>query len=175
LELYWEGRVYLPTSENSERQNTIAKLRNNFILSRHLGKYGEVELDQKYNYYLQSRTAYKNSFTDEEGYNVTSTTLTKRMEIEHMLRLWGKIQDDVALGWTVGSSEEYWNKSAAAERARPGLRRWLVGPSLAFPITKRANFIFTYQDTVNRDENKAELWRFLPKNTQFALFSFINF
>lgn len=177
FEVYWEGRAYLPTSKNSKRAGLITRLRNNFILSRVFSRYFEMEYDQKFSYFVQSRSTYANTFTDEEGYERTAISTTKRMEIEHNLRAWGKITPQIALGWMAGEEESYWNKSDAENRSKPGERVWKTGPQLAFPVTSNANFIFAYEDRVNRDDKEAEknLGKFYARNTQFTLLSFIRF
>ncbi len=176
MELYWEGRAYLPTSKNSKRAGLITRLRNNFILSRVFSRYFEMEYDQKFSYFIQSRSAYSNTFNDEEGYERTVVSTTKNMEIEHSIRAWGKITPQVAVGWMVGSNEEYWNKSDAEQRSKPGRRVWVTGPQLAFPITNNANFILAYEDAVDRDNGDTkELGKFYSKNSQIGLFSFIRF
>lgn len=175
FELYWEGRFYLPTSKNSKQSGLITRARNNFILSRVFSRYFEMELDQKFSYFFQSRTVYSNTFRDEEGYEVNAISSTKRMELETHLRAWGKVTPEVAVGWSVGTEETYWNKSDAERKSKSGERKLLTGPGIAFPITNNANFIFTYQDVVNRDENPEQLGRFYADNTQFTLLSFIRF
>jgi hypothetical protein len=177
LALYWEGRMYLPTSENSQKAGTITRLRNNFILTKYLNQTFQVELDQKLNYYWQSQTTYKNHFVDEEGFDVNVVSGTKRSEFEHNLRMWGKIGPQSAIGWTIGTEDTYWNKSKAEGKAKPGERLLKTGPQIRFPLSNSANFIFTYEDKVDRDDraNRAEFGKFLAKNTQFTLLSFLSF
>lgn len=175
FEIYWEGRLYLPTSENSDRMGLIARVRNNFILSRYLNHFLAFEYDQKFNYYFQSRSAYSNSFQDEDGFDVTVTSLTKRTLFENGIRLWARLAPEVGAGWSIGTQDTSYNRSAALNKSKPDERMMRTGPQFRFPITTRANFILSYEDVVNRDLNPRELGRFLAKNTQLSLFSFFRF
>jgi len=175
LGVYWEGRFYLPTSKNSKKSGLITRYRNQFIVNRVFSRYFTMEYDQKFSYFFQSRSAYSNTFQNEEGYDVSVVSTTKNMEIEHVLRAWGRVTPTTAVGWQLGHEESYWNKSDAENRSKPGERIISTGPAVAFPITTNANFILSFQDVVNRDKNANELGKFYSKNTQLALLSFIRF
>lgn len=175
LNLYWEGRVYLPTSENSQRTQLITRLRNDFILSKVLNRYIETEYAQKFSYFLQSRTAYENSFEDEYGFPVETTSLTKKTEIDHWVQVWGKITPQTGVGWKLGWEDTTWNKSKELNRAKPREKILKTGPSVRFPVTSSANFILSYEDKVDRDQNPGELGQFLAKNTSWVLLSFLKF
>lgn len=172
--LYWEGRVYLPNSKNSKQSGLITRLRNDFILSRVFNKYFEMEYVNKFNYYAQSRTSYRNTFQDEDGYDVTVISSTKKTYMDHWLQAWGKITPQVGIGWKLGGEDTFWNKSDAENKSKPGERLWKTGPSLRFPLNDAVNFIFTYEDVVNRD-NAKDLGKFYAQNTQFTLLSFVRF
>lgn len=174
LGLYWEGRVYLPTSRNSKDSGLITRLRNDFILSRVFSRYFEMEYVQKFSYYIQSRTTYKSSFEDEDGYQVDAVSSTKRMNLDHWLQAWGKITPEFGIGWKIGGEDDYWNKSDVENKAKPGKRVWKTGPSVRFPLNDRVNFILSYEDLVDREESK-DLGKFYAKNTQFTLLSFVRF
>jgi hypothetical protein len=175
LELYWEGRVYLPTSKNSKKIGTITQFRNDFILSRVFSRYFEVELVQKLSYYVQSRTAYSNTFKDEDGFDRTVVSTTKKMEVFHGIAAWGKITSEAALGWELNLEDSHYNASAAENKSRPISRTISTGPAVAFPITSNANFILLFEDRVDRENKIAELGRFYSNNTQLSLLSFVRF
>ncbi len=173
--LYWEGRVYLPTSQNSSRSGLITRLRNNFIFSKALTNKFELEYDNKFSYFFQSRTANAITFRDEFDFEQTGVvSLTKKMEIEHRLSLWGKITPKVGLGWQVGAKDQFYNKSKAEARAKPGNREVKMGPQIRFPLNDSVNFIFSYEDVTTR-ENSQALGKFMAENTQFVLNSFVRF
>lgn len=174
LNLYWAGRIYLPTSKHSRKAQTITRLRNHFILTKPLGRHVEIEYDQKLNYYVQSRTSYDNSFEDEYGMHVDNWSLTKQAKIEQWVQAWYKITSQTGIGWKIGLEDEFWNKSKSLNRSKEPLRKIRTGPSLRFPATENISFIFTYEDTVERRQSD-QLGRFLAKNTQFTLLSFIRF
>jgi hypothetical protein len=152
----------------------ITRLRNDFIFSKVFSKYFEMEYTNKFSYYIQSRTAYRNSFEDEEGYEVNTISSTKKINMDHWLQAWGKITPQVGFGWKIGGEDDYWNESDAENKHKPGARTWKTGPSVRFPLSDSANFIFTYEDVVDRDDAK-DLGKFYAQNTQFTLLSFIRF
>ncbi|NJL25332.1 MAG: hypothetical protein HC902_09230 [Calothrix sp. SM1_5_4] len=140
-ELYWEGRIYLPTSSQSRKTGQIARLRNDLILSRVFSRYFETEYASKFSYYVQSRTAYANSFVDEDGFEVNNiASATKRMELDHWISLWGKITPRTGIGWMLGAEDQYWNKSEANRREKPAQYEWKTGPQIRFPFGESANF-----------------------------------
>lgn len=175
LGVYWEGRAYLPTSKNSKQSGLITRLRNNFIVSKVLNRHFELEYDNKFSYYFQSRSTYRNTFEDEDGYEVNAVSSTKQMSLDHRLSLWGKITPQAGLGWQVGGEDDYWNKSDAENKSKPGERMIKTGPAARFPLGDNMNFILTYEDKVNRDDNMKEFGKFRAENTQFTLLSFVRF
>lgn len=175
LGLYWEGRFYLPTSKNSQEGGLITRYRNEFILSKVFSRRWEINYDQKFSYYVQSRTAAPNNFIDENGFEVNATKATKRSELDHWFVGWYKFTPQTALGWMVGAEESTYNRSAAENKDKPVERKWKTGPQLRFPLTDRTNFILVYADKVDSAENRGEFGKFLAKNTEITLLSFIGF
>lgn len=181
LGLYWEGRVYLPTSPHSKKTGLITRLRNQFILSKVFSKHWEIEYDQKFSYYFQSRAAYRNQFEDADGFMIDTPSLTKRSELEHWVQVWGKITSKFGIGWKLGGEHTQWNSSQAEarnnedEKTKAHEHLIKTGPSVRFPLSDSVNFIFTYEDKVNRDKNLSELGQFRAQNTQFTLLSFVRF
>ena len=175
LGLYWEGRAYAPTSKFSRDTGMITRVRNQFILSKVFNRYMELEYDNKYSYYLQSRTTYSTSFEDEEGFPVENVAAsTKQQVLEQRLQLWGKVTPQFGVGWQLGANDETWNASAENNKNKPVLREWITGPSVRFPLNDNVNFIFVYEDRVDR-EDADELGKFYADNTQFTLLSFVRF
>lgn len=174
LSLYWEGRLYLPTSPNSKQSGLITRYRNEFILSRVFTRHFEMEFSNKFSYFFQSRSTYQNTYRDGFDYERTSASATKKMEVENRLAAWGKIDAETGIGWQLGTKETYVNESDAEDKHNPGRRELKTGPSIRFPFTKNANFIFNYEDVVDR-ENAKQLGKFYADNTQFTLLSFIKF
>ncbi len=175
FEVYWEGRLYLPTSNNSQRTGLITRLRNNFIFSHYINTFLSAEYDQKFNYFMQSRTAAPISFNDEDGYLQNVSSATKRTEFENNFRLWGRISGEISVGWTLGVTDSTYNKSKENNKYKPPERLANTGPQIRFPITNQADFIFAYTDEVDRSRNLSELGQFQAKNTGFQLLSFIAF
>ena len=175
MSVYWEGRVYLPTSKNSRQSSQIARARNEFIVSKVFSRYLEADYNQKVSYYVQSRSNYSNTFQDEYGFDHTVDSLTKQFELDHWLELWGKFAPQTGMGWQFGYRDTYWNHSQALNKSKPGEHRIKMGPEMRFSLSDNANFIFAYADEVNREHDMKEFGRFLAKNTSFTLLSFIRF
>ncbi len=175
IESYWEGRVYLPTSRHSKKTGLIGKLRNTINISKVFSPRFELEYANNYSYFVQSRTAYRNIFMDEDGYEVDVASATKQMDLDHWVTLWSKVSPTTGLGLQFGQEIAWWNASEVNRRDNRRQRQLKLGPSLRFPISKSANFIFSYTDTVDQDKNTAELGQFLASNTQFSLLSFLRF
>jgi hypothetical protein len=167
--------VYLPTGKFSQSMGMIARLRNEFIISKIFNRYVGVEYDQKFNYYLQSRTVYPVHFEDEDGFPVDALAATKRTELDHWVVVWGNLMPEISVGWKLGAEDTTWNRSAAENKSKPAEHLIKTGPSVRFPVGRLANFIFAYEDKVDADNNRAEFGRFLAKNTSFTLISFLRF
>lgn len=175
LESFWEGRLYLPTSEQSQKTGLIAKLRNSFNVSKVITRRIELEYSNEFSYNVQSKTAYRNTFVDEDGFEVTNTATTKKMDLEHRLTLWGKVSAATGAGLQLGQELQWWNASPENGKDARRQRTLSLGPVLRFPVTKNANFILAYSDSVDQDSRLQELGRFLAKNTQVSLLSFVRF
>jgi len=171
---YWEGRLYLPTSTHSRDSGKITSLRNELIFTKMFTRYWGLEYDQKLVYHMQSRTAYQNTFVNENGFTQTSASVTKKFETDHWINLWYKTSTDVALGWRLGGEDSWWHKSEAEGKTKPGEHLIKTGPSVRFSLSKKANFLLGYDDKVPYT-NRRELGKFLAKNTQVTLLSFISF
>lgn len=174
LGLWWEGRVYLPTSQNSSRTGLITRLRNNFIVNKVISKRFEVEYDQKFSYYFQSRSANEITFRDEFDFEQTATSLTKKIEYDQRMNFWYKLYPQTAIGWEIGTKDQYYNKSQAENKYKPAVREVRMGPSARFPLNDSVNFILVYEDVTDLEHSQA-LGKFLASNTQFILHSFISF
>jgi hypothetical protein len=175
FELYWEGRAYLPTSPNSKKTGMISRFRNDFILSKVFSKHWETEYVQKASYYWQSKSAYRNNFTDEDGFDVSVVSTTKHTELEHWVAAWYKITPEIGVSWRLGETQTSWNGSDEEDRPDRSEKVRITGPQIRFPITKNANFIFSYTDEVKHGVNEEELGQFQADNTEFTLLSFVRF
>jgi hypothetical protein len=161
---YWEGKIYLPTSKNSKKAGTIGAFRNQLNVAKKANRWLEFEAESKIKFFWQSNSTYKNSFEDEDGFEVNVVSSTKQNEFEHNLRMWAKPTPETGVGITFQMAEEYWYKSAPdiENKSKPGLKTMSIGPQVRFPIK------------VNRDENRSEFGQFKAKNSEFVLLSFIS-
>ncbi len=174
---YWEGRLYLPTSKHSQDSGLIARLSNKFIFSKVFSRYFEMDLTESQDYYHQSRTRYPATFTDEYGFEVKDVpSATRRFSFDHALTGWLKWDAKTGAGWRFTLSDDFYNKSDVPEnRYREPSRRISMGPQVRFELSNYANFILGYEDSVDRLDNSKEFGKFLAKNTEFSLLSFIRF
>lgn len=177
---YWEGRLYLPISQNSKDSGLITRVQNKLIFSKVFNKYFEIDLTETQDYYHQSKTRYANNFTDEYGFEVNAASATKRWSFEHALSAWVKYDYKTGVGWRITLEDEFYNKSdlpsnTPESRYRAPNRKISMGPQVRFELNDYANFIFGYADKVDRLENSAEFGKFLAKNSEFTLLSFLRF
>ncbi len=175
LGLYWEGRVYLPTSEFSQKSGMIARLNNKMIFTKVINRHVEFSYTNEVAYYHQSRTVYPVKFKDEYGFDVETSGATKRFSFGHDLDFWYKHTPDFGVGWSLGIEDEFYNKSEAERKYRRPNRMISTGPQMRFPLNDNVNFILIYSDKVDRLDNRQELGRFLAKNTEVILLSFVRF
>jgi hypothetical protein len=175
LGLFWEGRVYLPTSENSKRVGMITRLRNDFILNKVFSQKFEAEYVQKFNFLVQSRRTAPVSFEDEEGFAVNAVGVTKRTELDHWATAWYKYTPQTGFGLRFGAEQTTYNTSVTEGKSKPMQTILKFGPQIRFPLNDRANFILGFDDRIDTDINPQEMGRFLAKNTQLTLLSFVRF
>lgn len=172
---YWEGRVYLPNSKSSKDSGLITRLRNDIILTKMFSRSWALEYNNKLGYYQQSRRSYPVHFQDELGFDVEATAATKHWDLDHWLNLWARPTSTVSVGWALGEEVTNYNRSATEKKNKPEEHILKTGPTVRFPIGSHATFLLNYSDKVNRSENQPEFGRFLAKNSEVTLLSFITF
>lgn len=172
IEVFWEGRVYIPTSQHSQDTKMVTRLRNDLIFSKLLTHRVQLSYINKFNYYHQSRTAYRNTFIGDEGDEITVTSLTKRMEVDHWLELWYALNPETGIGFKVGGEDTWWNRSEIENKEKAPEHLLKVGPSFRFSLTNSMNFIFSVDSKV---AHISDLGRLNPEHINVALLSFIRF
>ncbi len=176
MAVFWEGRLYLPTSKHSQNSGLIGRVSNKMIFSKVFNRHFEIDLTEEQNYYHQSRTVYPLTFVDEYGFTAQDVPVaTKRFEFSHHFSVWGKFNPETGLGYRIGIEDSFFNKSEAENKYRTPDRVMTMGPQMRFAVSDKMNFIFGYADKVDRQKNQAEFGRFLAKNTEFTLLSFVRF
>ena len=174
--VYWEGRIYLPTSQQSKDTKLITRLRNDFIFSKYLNSHWVMEYASKLNYFYQSQSAYENSFVDENGFDVNLTSRTKNLSHEHWFSLWFRTVPEFSLGILAGWEDTYYNKSKNnLGKDKDNQHEYKLGPQLAFELSSNANFIFQISDNVNNKFNRSELGAFKSENVEMTLLAFVRF
>lgn len=183
ISVFWEGRIYLPTGEFSQKAKTIGSYRNQFIFNKILTRHVSLEYDQRITYNHQSRTAYLNRFENSKGETIEVASLTKAWEFRHRFQGWYRFNADTGVGLQVSFEDDYYNSSWENSRSlsreskltKGAKHEVKFGPALRFALSNKINFILNYADSVVADDNISELGQFKSKNTEVALLSFIRF
>jgi hypothetical protein len=174
--VFWEGRIYAPTSENSIDTKMISRVRNDFILSKYFSSQFVMEYISKFNYYFQSQTSFEGSFVDENGFDVNFTSRTRSIMYDHWFNLWYRVKQGLSYGFQIGWVENYFNSSDVNQgRDKAAEHEYKIGPQVAFELNDQANFIFQVSDNAINDENREELWQFKSENIRLTLLAFLRF
>ncbi|MCB9025379.1 MAG: hypothetical protein H6625_03605 [Bdellovibrionaceae bacterium] len=174
--VYWEARIYAPTSESSQDIKLISRFRNDFIFSKYITSEWVLEYVSKLSYYYQSQTAYENNFIDENGFEVSTVSRTKKLEYDHWLNIWFRLMPELSFGWLAGWEDTYYNKSNINNgRNKPGKHEYKMGPQVSFELSPKANFIFQVSENIINSENRQELAKFKNDNLEMTLLAFLRF
>lgn len=168
-------KLYLPTSDYSQTQRTIAKIRPEMFFEWAFGRFSSLTYVVKPDYYIQSQTAYfdKTTRTRDDGSYVTDPRhTTKIASVEHYLEL----DADMGRYWSVkpsiGFTEDWYNKSAAENL--PGAHLTYARTDLGFEIRPARWINFTVgienKAPLNRNKYGDKVALFRPKdNTVFLM------
>lgn len=189
IDVYWDGRVYLPLSKASRKQKMIGRLRSNFIFSRRITQALEVEWRNEFNYYHQSQTTYVASGINDQcevGDNAGPSN-TRRFAMDNWINIWYRLDRKWSLGLVTIFTEEVRNTSGTIEtsRQRNGRMKEIsvsMGPSVKWIANDNVSFIGTVSDRIQysgfhplSQDNLADLGKFKKENVEVTLSSFIRF
>ena len=173
--VFWEGRVYLPTSQTSQDMKMISRFRNDFVFSKYFSSEWVVEYVSKLNYFYQSQTAYPIQFIDENGFEVNTISRTKKLFYDHWFNIWYRFKPTLSVGWQAGWEDTYFNRSEANRGFnKPGRHVYKLGPQVAFELSSNANFIFQVAENLV-NENRKDLGKFRTENLHATLLAFVRF
>lgn len=189
IDVYWDGRVYLPLSKNSRRQKMIGRLRSQFILSRLVTQNVQLEWRNLINFYHQSKSTYTAQGTNDQcqvGDNAGPSN-TRRFRMENWLSTWYRVNRRWSLGVTAMFREDMRNQSSTVitSRQRNGRLKETslrFGPTVRWIASHNLSFIASYNDVLEysgfhpeRQDNLSDLGTFKSENTEVVLSSFIRF
>lgn len=179
IEVYYNFRTSLPTSESARAQKKIADFRNEFIFTKGLAARWDLEYWPKFTWFLQTQTAYIN-----EGGGVSNT---KRFQLDHRLTVYYRANQKVNLGWFVGGDDDWYNRSSVNNTSRMRFDRLnehslKTGPAVRWSAGKGLNFIANISNVVplwgfadNRKGELSDLGTFKGNQTEFTLLTFLSF
>lgn len=168
-EVYWEGRIYLPTSENSKNGKMISRFRNDLIIDKPLHRHLSLEYTQKLNKYFYADTVSFNSFG--------SLSNNKSWYLDHWVSLNYSIDADLIIGWNLGVESTWYYQSVSENKYRDPKHEYKTGPAVQFSLNRNFRFIFNLHNVVeDRDDDlDKKFGKFNTEDVELTLLSFISF
>lgn len=166
-------KLYLPTSQFSQNQEMIAKLRLEAYFEYAIGRFSSITWAVKPDIFWQSRTAYLNEDTPvwEDGeFKKDPRSTNKRYSLEHFVEVVVDINRYFALKPKVGFDED-WYYSSEAEKLEGGhVTKLKAGLGLEIRPVRGLTFTVGMQNstTLNSYRGK-DVAYFQPENTEYSL------
>lgn len=179
IEVYWDIRAYLPTSQSARDQRTILDIRNEFFITKRLAPRLELEYWPQFYSTVQSQAAYENDFGTFSN--------TQRFRLKQRLTTWYRASYKWQFGYFFGSEDRWFHRSKANDTSRQRNGRltehsYLMGPAVKWAATKRISFIANIANRVDsygfhpdQRDPIGDFWKPSIKNTEFTLLSFLSF
>lgn len=176
IQVYWEGRFYVPVGRQSLLENRIGRLRNDFILSKNLTQKIEINWVNNVNYYIQSRTTYITDIpqNEETGESLEVLTNTRQWRIDNRFDLWYKFTSDFGLGMQLGIRNDVFYQAPNQNRTKGSEVEYAFGPQLRFNAGELGNMIITVNNSVQREE-ASQLFKVKRERLAVALLAFYMF
>lgn len=154
IQVYWEGRFYIPVGQQSLLENRIARLRNDFIFSKNLTQKLEVNWVNNVNYYVQSKTTYYTDvpLNEETGERLNVLTNTRQWRIDNRFDLWYKFSYDFGVGMQFYARNDVFYQSPAQNRFKATETEYAVGPQVRFGMGDIGNMIISVSHRVPKDQ-----------------------
>lgn len=176
IQVYWEGRFYIPVGQQSLLENRIARLRNDFILSKNLTQKLEINWVNNVNYYVQSKTTY---YTDvplnaETGERLNVRTNTRAWRIDNRFDLWYKLSYETGVGFQFGVRNDVFHQAPNQNRFKGSEIEYSIGPQFRFSMGEIGNMILTVNHKVPK-EDFGQLLKVKTDNLAFTALAFYMF
>lgn len=176
IQVYWDGRLYLPVGQQSLLENRIGRIRNDFILSKYITQKVELVLWSKFNYYIQSRTTYVTDIpqNDETGETLEVLTNTKQWGNENWLDLWYRINYDYAVSLRIGNDIDRYYQAPNQGKFKDTAVRYHFGANMRFNVSDSINMIAGVKHEVAKADF-SQILKVDKDNIGFALLAFYSF
>lgn len=176
IQVYWEGRFYIPVGQQSRLENRIARLRNDFIFSKNLTQKWEVNWVNNINYYIQSRTTYVTDIpqNDETGETLEVLTNTRAWRIDNRFDLWYKYSYDLGFGMQFATRSDVFYQAPNQNRTKSSQLEYSFGPQVRFSMGDFGNMIASVSNTVPKQDFD-QLLNVKRETLAFALLAFYSF
>ncbi len=154
IQVYWEGRVYIPVGQQSLLENRIMRLRNDFILSKNLTQKLEINWVNNVNYYVQSKTTYYTDvpLNEEVGERLNVLTNTRQWRVDNRLDLWYKFSYDFGIGMQFYARSDVYYQAPVQYRFKDTETEYAVGPQVRFSVGDIGNMIFSVSHRVPKQD-----------------------
>jgi hypothetical protein len=154
--LKFKPRLFLPTSDASKEQGTIAKFRFEWEIKYYVGRYNNFRIYLVPNYYFQRNTVYLRPALGEKPAVLNTTMLA---DSEHGIEYSYDINKYFALKPAIGFEESWSNTSQAnTDREKVQYRKssWYYGGGLEINPSRDFGFtlgVRTSKDMINTDKS----------------------
>lgn len=160
-------RIFLPTSESSRQQKTLAKLGGWFIFSHPFGDSWELNFHTKGYYYWQSQKSY------DGGKSYPSHT--KKYKWENYFELGKMFNETFGFSATFGLTMEEKNGSDLYNDEARHVNTLKTGVSIRYNYAWYLNFIFGIDNQIYNVNNQQDHTLLQPDDLQFILLTFFRF
>ncbi len=159
-------RLFLPTSQSSRDQKTLAKLGGWFIFSHPLGDSWEINFHTKGYYYWQSQKSYSVDGRLKQ---------TKKYKWENYFEVGKMFNEKFGFTFNFGLTMEEKNSSEVYEQEARHINTLKTGISLRYNYAWYLNFIFGIDNQIYNVNNQEEHTLLQPEDMQFILLTFVRF
>lgn len=160
-------RIFLPTSESSKLQKTLAKLGGWFIFSHPFGDSWELNFHTKGYYYWQSQKSY-------DGGN-SYPSHTKKYKWENYFELGKMFNETFGFSASLGLTMEEKNGSDVYGDEARHVNTLKAGISVRYNYAWYLNFIFGIDNQIYNVNNEQDHTLLQPDDLQFILLTFFRF
>lgn len=167
-------KVYLPTSEYTQKAKTIARIRPEAYVTLPIGRYSYVTYAFKPDYYFQSQTAYYDDTTPTraDGSFVTDPRRTNKIaSLEHYVELTLDINKYFSSKTSLGFDEDYYYGSAAEGLSGGHATFGTAAVGLEIRPFRGLRFILSVQNkpSLNTSRSVEKVAYFRPRDNSIVL------
>ena len=154
-DIFWSGRVYVPTSKNSQRQGMISRYASQVIFNRRMTKNWMVEYRNDFDFYHQSQATYRSNGLNSDCTvgDRSGLSNTRQFRLENWLSTWYIVNRNFSLGFSGIIRDDFFNSSNGVETSRQRNGRMheitmYLGPQLRYNYSFNASFILSFRDKI---------------------------